>query len=75
MEANAFGVPVRREADIAKAGELYIADKLQQGLKGNTISKNKRTIDRLVEFLGQDSRGPQERTAAGEVVLPLVPRQ
>jgi hypothetical protein len=51
MEANAFGVPVRREADIAKAGELYIADKLQQGLKGNTISKNKRTIDRLVEFL------------------------
>jgi integrase/recombinase XerD len=51
MEANAFGVPVRTESGIAQTGNLYIADKLQQGLKGNTISKNKRTIDRLVEFL------------------------
>jgi hypothetical protein len=51
MEAAAFGFPVRRETALAQAGELYIADKLQQGLKGNTISKNKRTIDRLAEFL------------------------
>ena len=35
---------------VAEAAELYIADKKQQGLRANTIAKNKRTVDRLVKF-------------------------
>lgn len=35
---------------VAEAADLYIADKKQQGLDAGTISKNRRTVDRLVKF-------------------------
>lgn len=49
-EAAAFGVPVKKDTGIAQAATLYVADKLRQGLRANTIAKNKRTTDRLVNF-------------------------
>ncbi|MFZ1140735.1 MAG: site-specific integrase, partial [Candidatus Sulfotelmatobacter sp.] len=50
-EEEARGVPAPREKKtVAEAAELYIADKSQQGLRGETITKNKLTVDRLVKF-------------------------
>ena len=50
-EEESRGVPApRAKMTVAEAAELYIADKKQQGLDAGTISKNKRTVDRLVEF-------------------------
>jgi integrase/recombinase XerD len=50
LEAAAFGMPVKQDNGIAQAAKLYVADKQQQGLRSNTIAKNKRTTDRLVKF-------------------------
>jgi integrase/recombinase XerD len=50
LEAAAYGVAVKKDTGIAQAATLYVADKRQQGLKSNTIAKNKRTTDRLVQF-------------------------
>ncbi|MGA9511148.1 MAG: tyrosine-type recombinase/integrase, partial [Candidatus Sulfotelmatobacter sp.] len=50
-EEEAMGKPApRAKMTVAEAAALYIADKKQQGLDVGTISKNKRTVDRLVEF-------------------------
>lgn len=50
-EEEARGVPAPREKKtVAEAAELYLADKSQQSLRGETISKNKLTVDRLVKF-------------------------
>jgi integrase/recombinase XerD len=50
LEAAACGIAVKKDTGIAQAATLYVADKRQQGLKSNTIAKNKRTTDRLVQF-------------------------
>lgn len=51
-EAAAFG-PIQNKstASVAKAAELHLADKQEQGLASVSVAKIKRTLDALVEFL------------------------
>lgn len=50
---SGLAAAVKNEISVAEATDLYIKDKLQQGLSPNTISKHKRTVKRLEKFCEQ----------------------
>jgi integrase/recombinase XerD len=50
-EEQELGTPApKAKRTVKEAADLYIADKEQQGLDDGTINKNRRTVDRLVDY-------------------------